>query len=232
MNKLAYRQSVALQRGQSMVEFNLALPFLMPIVLVAIMLVAQWGFIYSAKSTLNAATIEAARAGALHHGSMTEIRKGLTRGLMPLFAHGTSMGDIVAANLAAKAAVLSQSRITILSPDARTFNEFKVRGRYQGRYIDEIPNNNLMYRNPALKDVGDGRKLNIQDANLLQIEVRWCQKLIVPFANYVIEEIVTSTWYFPSQEQVACNALSRVTGDSYLAMVSQGLMRMQTPFRM
>jgi hypothetical protein len=176
------------QKGQSMVEFSLAVPFLMPIVLVTMMLIVQWAFIYSAKSTLNASTIQAVRAGTLHNGNIDEIRTGLAQGMMPLFAHGTDITDTLEAVAKSKVAIALQSDITILSPDRTAFNEFRVRVRYPQGYLYEIPNNNLMYRNPALKDLGQGRKLNVQDANLLQIEVRWCQKLIVPFANYVIEE--------------------------------------------
>ncbi|WP_223292934.1 MULTISPECIES: TadE/TadG family type IV pilus assembly protein [Shewanella] len=226
------RQLSRQQKGQSMMEFNLALPFLMPIILVAMMMVAQWGFIYSSKSTLDAATMQAVRAGALHHGSITEIRKGLAHGMMPLFAHGTDISDTVAAVVKSKIATGIQSEIRILNPDNQAFSQFKVRSKYPNGYIYEIPNNNLMYRNPALRSVGNNRQLNVQDANLLQIEVRWCQKLIVPFANYVIEEIVTSVLYAPSLDQIACNALGAATGDAFLALTSQGLMRMQTPFRM
>ncbi|WP_144211090.1 TadE family protein [Shewanella donghaensis] len=215
-----------------MVEFNLALPFLMPLILVTMMLIVQWGFIYSAKSTLDAATINAVRAGTLHNGNLSEIKKGLAAGMMPLFAHGTDISDTLEAVAASRIAVALQSEVTILSPDRATFDEFKIRARYTQGYVNEIPNNTLMYRNPALKDVGQGRKLNVQDANLLQIEVRWCQKLIVPFANYVIEEIVNSILYVPGPEQLVCSALGQATGDIYLSMVSQGLMRMQTPFRL
>ncbi|MCL1130933.1 TadE/TadG family type IV pilus assembly protein [Shewanella sairae] len=220
------------QKGQSMVEFNLALPFLMPIILVTMMMIAQWGFIYSSKSTLDAATVQAVRAGTLHHGHPSEISKGLAAGMMPLFAHGTDIADTAAAVAKSTLATAAQSEIRVLSPDRATFDEFKVRSRYTSGYIYEIPNNNLMYRNPATKSVGSHRQLNIQDANLLQIEVRWCQKLIVPFANYVIREIVTSPLYAPSADQIACNALGVATGDIFLALTSQGLMRMQTPFRM
>ncbi|GGI67905.1 hypothetical protein GCM10007978_01930 [Shewanella hanedai] len=220
------------QKGQSMFEFNLALPFLMPVILVSMMMIAQWGFIYSSKSTLDAATAQAVRAGTLNHGSKTEIRKGLAQGMMPLFAHGTDISDTLAAVVKANIATALQSEIRILSPDSQTFSRFKVRNKYTSGYISEIPNNNLMYRNPILKNVGNNRQLNIQDANLLQIEVRWCQKLIVPFANYVIKEIVTSLLYAPSPDQIACNVLGAATGDIFLALTSQGLMRMQTPFRM
>lgn len=220
------------QKGQSMVEFNLALPFLMPIILVAMMLIVQWGFIYASKSTLDAATVSAVRAGTLHHGNIRDIRKGLAQGMMPLFAHGTGMTDTLEALVRAQVAANVQAEIRVLSPDQATFDQFKVRSRYPSGHIYEIPNNNLMYRNPGLKNVGNNRQLNVQDANLLQIEVRWCQKLIVPFANYIIEEIVTSVLYQPNRDQLACNALGLATGDSYLALTSQGLMRMQTPFRM
>ncbi|MFG7351282.1 TadE family protein [Shewanella oncorhynchi] len=219
------------QRGQSMVEFNLSLPFLMPIILVAMMLIAQWGFIYSAKSTLDSATIKAVRAGTLYNGNIIEIRKGLAEGMMPLFAHGTDMADIIKALASAKIATAIQSEIRILNPDKVVFDKFKVRSKYPKGYIYEIPNNNLMYRNPKVENISKNRNLNIQDANLLQIEVRWCQKLIVPFANYVIESIVTSPLYQPNGDQIACNAIGVATGDIYLALVSQGLMRMQSPFR-
>ena len=215
-----------------MFEFSLALPFLMPIILVAMMLIVQWAFIYTSKSTLDAATVSAVRAGTLHHGSIDEIRKGLAQGMMPLFAHGTGMTDTVQAYAKARIATLVQSQIRILSPDRETFDQFKVRSKYDTGYRYEIPNNNLMFRNPAPKNVGNNRQLNVQDANLLQIEVSWCQKLIVPFANYLIKEIVTSPFYNPSQDQLACNLLGLATGDTYLALTAQGLMRMQTPFRM
>ncbi len=220
------------QRGQSMIEFNIALPFLMPIFLVAMMLVVQWGFIYKAKSTLDAATSKAVRAGTLHHGDISEIRKSLSEGMMPLYAHGTSITDITKAVIKARAATAVHSNIEILSPDRLVFNKFKVRSKYPSGYVYEIPNSTLMYRNPVLKRISSDRKLNVQDANLLQIEVRWCQELIVPMANYVIEEIVKSALYLPSQEQLACNALGQVTNKRYLALNAQGLMRMQTPFRM
>lgn len=55
-----------------MFEFSLALPFLIPIILVAMMLIVQWAFIYTSKSTLDAATVAAVRAGTLHHGNIED----------------------------------------------------------------------------------------------------------------------------------------------------------------
>lgn len=220
------------QRGQAMFEFNLVLPLLIPFVLLGMMLAVQWAFVYVAKTTLDSATAKAVRAGALDHGSRSAMNRALAEGLVPLYVRETGWADAQLAMVEARAAVALQSRLTVLSPTQAVFDRFKYRARVNNNSVYEIPNDNLMYRSTAQKDVGDGRKLNIQDANLLQIEVRWCHKLVVPFANYMIEKIITSIEYLPGNEQLACNALGAATGDVYLAMVSQGMMRMQTPFRM
>ncbi|QSX40156.1 pilus assembly protein [Shewanella cyperi] len=225
-------RSVVRQRGQAMFEFNVALPFLMPVVLVVMMLVVQWTFIYVAKSTLNSATVKAVRAGTLNYGSTTAMNKALAQGMMSLFATGTEATDTLAAYGKARAAVTALAQLRVLNPNRAVFDQFKYRARENNRSLYEIPNNNLMYRSSAYKNVGGGRQLNIQDANLLQIEVRWCQRLVVPFANRVINQVVTSPLFGVSDEQLACNALGLATGDVYMAMVSQGMMRMQTPFRM
>lgn len=220
------------QRGQSMFEFNMSLPFLMPIMLVVMMLVVQWAFLFSAKSTLDAATVKAVREGALNYGKLSAINAGLAEGLMPLYANGTDTTDIVSAYARSRAAVTLLGNVIILNPNAEVFDKFNIeiyhgRDRYQ-----EIPNDNLMYRSTALTQLSDERQLNLQDANLLQIEVQWCQKMVVPFANSVIENVVNSGLLFnPSSQQLRCNAIGIASGEKYLAMTSQGLMRMQTPFR-
>ncbi|WP_341503848.1 TadE family protein [Gallaecimonas sp. GXIMD4217] len=220
------------QLGQSMVEFNLALPFLVPVILVSVMLLIQWGLIYRTQVTLNAAAIKAVRQGTLHHGSVNEMNNGLAHGMSPLFARGTDLSDSISAVLQARAAVALQGRIKVLNPDKAVFDRFKKRIRHDGRDLWEIPNNNLMYRDPNLLSIDKNRTLNIQDANLLQIEVDWCEPLIVPVANRVMEGILTSLWYRPSAAQLRCNALGTVGGNPYIAIKAQALMRMQTPFRM
>ncbi|MCC5853739.1 MAG: pilus assembly protein [Alkalimonas sp.] len=214
-----------------MIEFNIALPFLAPVVLLGIMVVIQWGFIYVAKSTLDSATMQATRTGSLHHGGVREMRESLAHGMMPLYAKGTGNVDIIRAlnRSAMEAALLSN--ITILNPDINVFNAFRQRVIYDGSEIFEIPNNNLMYRNPTILTLGDGRPMNIQDANLLHVEIRWCHRLIVPFANRLISA-VTSSFTSPSTHQLQCNAIGMADGNIYLALVSEATMRMNTPFRM
>lgn len=223
---------IKLQRGQSMVEFNLALPFMVPLVLLGVMLVVQWGFIFITKSTLDAATAQAVRTGALHHGGMSQMQESLAHGMRPLYSRDTSTTDAASSLVRARTDTALLSQVRILNPNNEVFDGFKHRVTYNGSQIFEIPNNNLMYRSPHLISLGDGRAMNLQDANLLHIEVRWCARLIVPIANHIMRGILTTFQLNPSPEQLACNAIGQVDGNVYLAVVSEATMRMQTPFRM
>lgn len=252
-------QSVRLkkQQGQSMVEFSITLPFLAPLILVLIMLLIQWVFIYKDKITLNAATFEAVRAGALNHGNKQKMEDALAQGMMPLFmvdsGDDPTALDVAAAYTKSKAYTAIASKITVLNPTSDVFSKFKQRRRYEGgSSVYEIPNDNLMYRNPKLLTISSDKKLNIQDANLLQIEVDWCKRLEVPIANWVIGKILTLTdvdpdplsdkfvYFVPNEEQLKCSALgatTSTTGDTrysgyYITIKSYALIRMQTPFRM
>ena len=255
MNKQIVRMQK--QQGQSMVEFSITLPFLAPLILVLIMLLIQWVFIYKDKITLNAATFDAVRAGALNHGSISKMENALAQGMMPLFMEDSGINphalDVAAAYTKSKIYTAIASKITVLNPTSDVFNKFKQRRRYKnGPTVYEIPNDNLMYRNPKIQAISSDKKLNIQDANLLQIEVDWCKRLEVPIANWVIGKILTLTdvdpnplsdkfvYFVPNQEQLKCSALgaaASTTGDTgysgyYITIKSYALIRMQTPFRM
>ncbi|MGO2075056.1 TadE/TadG family type IV pilus assembly protein [Pseudoalteromonas sp. AOP31-A2-14] len=251
------KRSLQKQQGQSMVEFSITLPFLAPLVLVLIMLLIQWVLIYKDKITLNAATFDAARAGALNHGSMSKMQSALAQGMMPLFMVDSGDDpnglDVAAAFAKSKAHTATASNITVLNPTSDVFNKFKQRRRYKdGPTVYEIPNDNLMYRNPQVETISTDKKLNIQDANLLQIEVDWCKRLEVPLANWLIGKIITLTDvdpdptsdkfvnYVPNQEQLTCSALGAATSSTgetrysgyYITIKSYALIRMQTPYRM
>ena len=84
-------------RGQAMVEFLIVTP----VFILLIFGTVQVALIYSAKTTLNYATFQAARIGALNNATYTGIRKGLTRGLAPLFTtSNSSRGPEVARDIA------------------------------------------------------------------------------------------------------------------------------------
>lgn len=242
------------QKGQAMAEFSITLPFLAPFILVLIMMLLQWTSVYKEKITLNAATFDAVRAGALNNGDMAKMEDALAQGMMPLFmADEIGTIEVTKAYAKAKLAVAAGASIKILNPSAEVFEKHKLRRKYgRNTYINEIPNDNLMYRKPVEKHITDDVYMNVQDANLLKIEVQWCKRLEVPIANWAIGKILTLTdisinpldpkfvIYTPGPHQLRCSALGMTTSqngevtfnDYYMSVKSYALIRMQTPFRM
>ncbi len=172
-----------------MTEFIIVIPVLILLIFGAI----QIGFIYSAKTTLNYATFQAARLGAVNHATYSSMRRGLIRGLAPLYTSTADLSDIKAQIKAgsdsggekrdAQSEVDGYTRIIRLNPTADAFSGGSGgAGVLNDDGIMEIPNDNLMYR-PSDVSVGD---VNLQDANLLKIRVQYCYKLMVPIVNRII----------------------------------------------
>lgn len=158
------------ERGQAMVEFLIVAP----VVIMLIFGTIQAAFIYSAKSTLNYATFQAARLGAVNNASYDGLRRGLIRGLTPMFTHQNTDADKTRAHLQAGSEVDNYVRITRISPNLGDFSAF---GQWDSSKADyAIPNDNLMYR------PGTG----IQDANLLKVRVQYCLALTVPIVDRLL----------------------------------------------
>ena len=89
MKTIAHRRWPSRRRatGASMVEFIIVLPILLLLCLG----ILQFGLLYQAKSTLDYAALQAARAGALNNGKSAAMRTGLARGLAPLYARTASL---------------------------------------------------------------------------------------------------------------------------------------------
>ena len=68
------------QTGGGLVEFVIMAPTLLALSLAML----QTGLVFHAKSSLNYATFEAARAGALTHASQVSMQRAVTRALVPL----------------------------------------------------------------------------------------------------------------------------------------------------
>lgn len=162
--------------GQALVEFLIIYPSLLLLILGAF----QFALIYQAKSTLNYATFMAARQGALKNGKTTPMKDGLAAGMTPLFATTKDdYGDLIKARAIAAVEVFNPltTQISVISPTANAYNAHKA----DSESGTEIPNDNLMYRSPAVKG-----GMSVQDANVLTIEVTYCTRLIVPIINKVI----------------------------------------------
>jgi hypothetical protein len=180
-----YRRGVRAQGGAATVEFALvALVALIPLVLA----VLQLGLLYVAKHTVQHATFLAARAGAVSHGSRTEMLRHFAKGLAPLHA-GTTRdlrpGDLAGAVTAAYGRAYAEAlrpdrtRLHVLNPTRASFEDFE-RAR---RGVREIPN--VYVRGVP----GPRSGQTLADANLLKLRVDYCAPLVVP----LVDRILTAT---------------------------------------
>lgn len=225
------------QRGQSSVEFIVVFPALVLLVFGII----QTAFLYQGRSTLNYATLLAARAGALHNGDVGEMRKALARGLAPLFASDPSLDGYAVALAKANAEVAGPANmvaVEILNPTSASFQDF-ARNRLDGEGGRELPNDTLAYRNPA---PGTNSHHSVQDANLLHVRVTYCFRLIVP----IIDRILENTFNTPAGTEFGTFRMSNpfglgdppeslvcdnpAMGGRRIYVQSEAIIRMQTPF--
>lgn len=171
------------QSGQSMVEFIIIAPLLLFVCFGTL----QFVLLYQAKSTLDVAVLEAAREGAVNHGSMQSMRSGLARGLAPIYARQASAEGVATALAKAQADANNFSVIKVLNPTLAAISDY-ARPRYypdEAATYTEIPNDSLMYRDSSISS-GASSRMNIQDANILKIHVHYCYDMYVPLVNKVI----------------------------------------------
>lgn len=222
------------QRGQSATEFVVIFPALVLLVFG----ILQMGFVYQGRSTLNYATMLAARAGALHNGDVGEMRNALARGLAPLFAGEATTAGYSAALAKAAAETAGPAALTsieILNPRATAFTDFG-RARLDGTKGKELPNDTLAYRNSG---AGAASKQSVQDANLLHVRVTYCFRLIVPIIDRVVQAAFNGNDPGPggmgdpfglaaASAPTLCNAA--VAGGRRIYIQSEAIVRMQSPF--
>jgi len=243
------------QNGHAMTEFVIVIPVLILLIFGTI----QIGLIYSAKVTLNYATFQAARLAATNNATYSALRRGLIRGLAPLYTSSSDLDGIKydisegvdsnATRRDAKSEVDGYTRIIRLSPTASAFTGNSSNINADG--IIEIPNDNLMFRPNNV--VFDGA--NLQDANLLKIRVQYCYRLMVPIVNKIIASLSqinsnNNTVAFADQNRGVVNdtavrnaisasydelcggrdgANDRSTGSTGFVLFSESIVRMQSP---
>ncbi len=157
------------QSAQAMVEFLIIIPVLILLIFGAV----QAALIYSAKNGLNYATFQAARLGAMNHAQYSDIRRGLARGMYPMFSQVKSDRMQHTAR-----EIDNYVLITRISPDQASFAAFAE--PHEGLGVNIIPNDNLMFRSTQQTPV------SIQDANLLKLRVQYCMRLIVPMVEHIL----------------------------------------------
>lgn len=233
------------QAGQSLIEFIVVMPLFFAILFG----IFEFTFIYKAKTTLNTATFEAARAGSLQHGRMSAMVDALAKGMTPLYMKGKASAQIAGMTQAylqsrAVATVIQQlpgvAAVEIISPSPAVVDAFSVQrrikpvGESEYQMATFIPSDNLYFRSSTDLQVNteDGQiKMNIQDANILKICTFWCYRMKTPLVSRLIRQVITSPMLTANaEEQMACNAASGLTGGNYMALRSHAVMRMQSHF--
>ncbi len=200
--------------GTALVETLVALPLLLLVTLGAV----QWGLIFHAKSNLEYAALMAARAGSVSHADAEAIRKGLARGLLPLYSPpANAAGTVRTMTTRVLPDVSAHTRIRILNPTVEAFSDF-AESNEDG--INEIPNLDLHRRSTA-KGASSG--INIQDANLLKVEVLYGYELQVPLVGPLIAHL--AQWWIKDARSRTMLANRR------LPILASALVRMQSAAR-
>lgn len=211
------------QRGQSLVEFCIVVPLFLFLCLLVLQLV----LVYRAKSTLDYAALEAARAGAVHGADHDQMRDGLARGLAPLWVSQASTTHVLyVRNVTMQREKRAPySELKVLSPTPAMWNDFRER-QYDGRYA--LPNDTLGFRPTRIGSGG----ANVQDANILRIQVRYQFPLIVPFADRVLigaSRLLNNGPDYRPGDAPFLWAKDPFTGHYRLPLVSTAEVRMQSP---
>lgn len=207
MNTPALAPSNRQHQGQAMVEFLIIIPVLILLIFGAF----QATLIYSAKSGMNYAAFQAARLGAVNNAQYESMRRGLLRGMYPMFAQYPEATRMEKTAEEVDNFVL----ITRISPALNSFNAWQAPHAgllIAGQTAQAIPNDNLMYRSAQQNPV------SIQDANLLKIRVQYCVKLIVPMVEHLLS---TASKFNQRQTGNSLSENSKQSWDQYAAICGQ-----------
>lgn len=190
---------------------------IVPLVLLLIFGIIQFALLFTVKSTLNLATFDAARSGAVNHAQRLAVEMALANRLAALYTQSASISSLQAARTRVyddmKKGFVCVQRI---SPAKAAFGDF---ARKDDNNVSAIPNDNLIYRS---RKPGSGSSVSIQDANLLKLRVTYCAPLIVPFINSTIVALATPgagpfqrSCYKQNRFPLVAQAIVRMQSDAY-----------------
>lgn len=224
MHKIECHHNGARESGQSLPEFLIVVP----VFLFLLLLIFQLVLIYRAKTTLDYATLEAARMGAMRNADPEEMRKGLARGLTPLYANEAGAAGVAAGYGRARADLILNSQVEVVSPTAAMWDTYSER-QYNGRRA--LPNDSLAFRPTTVQ----GAEVNVQDANLLKVRVRYHYPLVVPFVDLVLrgrsDYVPSSGLFDPSNVDMRPPWMGGPINSRHyrITLESHAIVRMQTP---
>lgn len=227
--------------GQAMVEMII----IMFATLLILFSLLHFGFMYNAKTVLNYATHEAARAGSLNYGSPKAINYALARGLAALETTAVGISDYDRYQQSQSSAldlIEADDFVCIqrISPEVGSLHWRPDPNSGSIPIIDAsddysnfIPNDHLIYRSAQIKG-----GLSIQDANLLKIRVTYCHRIITPVIGTTIKRLMLQNfadtdpdpidgWVVPTRGAFTKSCYE----NDRIPIEAQAVIRMQTPIR-
>lgn len=220
------------QAGAGLVEATIVLPILLFMVLGVI----QAGLVFHAKSNINYATFEAARAGTVNNASIASITAKFEAALLPYYGGGRTQAELeatgkkVSKDLTSAAAV----RIEILSPTQESFQDYASPKAKAALKADDlvIPNAGLdeltcprdvpgCNNDPKTNKSGQ----TLADANLLKLRITYgipAEKQMPMVGRFY-------TWALDKTGSVATDAFSTaLVKAGRIPVVSNTVMRLQS----
>lgn len=219
------------QRGAGLVEATVVWPLFFFVVL----LIVQAGLVFHARSSVNYALHEAARAGTVGHARIETINAAFQRAMLPYHGGGRSVDELrQSATRAAADLTAAAVRIEILSPTQESFDDYASPRAQQALQADEpvIPNVALdvlrcprdrpgCNHDPARNRSGQ----TLADANLLKLRVTYG----IPAAKQVPLAGRFYTWALARSGAVDDDAFARaLVADGRIPVIGHTLMRMQS----
>lgn len=163
------------QSGATLVEFVV----IAPVLLFSLLGMMQAGFVFHAKSNLNYAAFEAARAGTMGNAQLSTIRDAFSTAMTGYYGGGTDKNEIATSRVRAKKDITDESLlIEILSPSVKSFDDYASPrlSTIHNTGARVIPNSNLSANKcpvdrPNCNGSASGQTLS--DANILKLRITY-----------------------------------------------------------
>lgn len=166
------------EAGAGAAEFVIIAPALLALTLAML----QTGLAFHAKSSVNYASFEAARAGSVAHAGLASMRLAFARAMTAYYGGGLDTGELARSFAAAQADLATALRIEVVSPSRESFDDYHspaaARRLQTGARV--IPSSHLGVlacpsdRTSCNADPARNRSgQTLADANLLKLRVTW-----------------------------------------------------------
>ncbi len=172
------RRAAHRQRGAGLVESVIVMPTLLFLVLG----IWQAALGYQAKSSVNYATFEAARAGAVNNASVSSIKVAFSKGMVGYYGGGRTVAELAASYARATADTAVGMRVEVLSPTKESFDDYASPALKEALKAGDlvIPNVGLDELQcprdvPGCKSdpKSNASGQTLQDANLLKLRITY-----------------------------------------------------------